>query len=69
MSAAPAAARRRVRVRVEGTVQGVGFRPYVYRLARDRHDAQTQLFTIGDTLTAEPFLAGLSIPVAEIFAT
>ena len=34
---APAAGRatlvRRARVRVEGTVQGVGFRPYVYRLA------------------------------------
>ena len=27
------AAATRVRVRVEGTVQGVGFRPYVYRLA------------------------------------
>src|SRR5215218_634253 len=26
---------RRVHARVEGTVQGVGFRPYVYRLARD----------------------------------
>ena len=26
---------RRVRARVHGTVQGVGFRPYVYRLARD----------------------------------
>jgi hydrogenase maturation protein HypF len=25
--------RRRIRARVEGTVQGVGFRPYVYRLA------------------------------------
>ena len=30
-----AAARRRVRIRVVGTVQGVGFRPYVYRLARE----------------------------------
>jgi hydrogenase maturation protein HypF len=27
--------RRRIRVRVEGTVQGVGFRPYVYRLASE----------------------------------
>jgi hydrogenase maturation protein HypF len=28
---------QRLRVRVEGTVQGVGFRPFVYRLARDLH--------------------------------
>jgi hydrogenase maturation protein HypF len=28
-----AGTRRRIRVRVDGTVQGVGFRPYVYRLA------------------------------------
>ncbi|HEX3293437.1 MAG TPA: carbamoyltransferase HypF [Solirubrobacterales bacterium] len=28
-------ARQRLRVRVEGTVQGVGFRPFVYRLASD----------------------------------
>ncbi|MGA2924921.1 MAG: carbamoyltransferase HypF [Solirubrobacteraceae bacterium] len=34
-TATTAAARRRTRVRVEGTVQGVGFRPYVYRLARE----------------------------------
>ena len=26
---------RRTRARVEGTVQGVGFRPYVYRVGRD----------------------------------
>jgi hydrogenase maturation protein HypF len=32
---APARARRRTRVRVRGTVQGVGFRPYVYRLAHE----------------------------------
>ena len=30
---APRRSRRRTRVRVHGTVQGVGFRPYVYRLA------------------------------------
>ncbi len=35
MSVAPASRRTRIRVRVEGTVQGVGFRPYVYRLAHE----------------------------------
>jgi hydrogenase maturation protein HypF len=32
---APPPLTRRIRARVQGTVQGVGFRPYVYRLARD----------------------------------
>ena len=35
MSIAPAAGVRRIRVRVEGIVQGVGFRPYVFRLATE----------------------------------
>jgi hydrogenase maturation protein HypF len=33
MASAASLSRRRVRARVEGTVQGVGFRPYTYRLA------------------------------------
>ncbi|HET8593417.1 MAG TPA: carbamoyltransferase HypF, partial [Solirubrobacterales bacterium] len=35
MSSAPPAARSRARARIEGVVQGVGFRPHVYRLAHE----------------------------------
>jgi len=35
VSATTCASRRRVRARIDGTVQGVGFRPYVYRLASE----------------------------------
>ena len=35
MTSTAAIPRVRKRIRVEGTVQGVGFRPYVYRLARE----------------------------------
>ena len=56
---APAHVRRRVRVRVEGTVQGVGFRPYVYRLAHELdlggyvlNDARGVLLEVEGTGTA-----------------
>ena len=58
---------RRVRIRVEGTVQGVGFRPYVYRLAGDlalagwvMNDAHGVLAEVeGDAAAVERFLARL----------
>jgi hydrogenase maturation protein HypF len=57
----------RVRVRVEGVVQGVGFRPYVYRLARElavggwvRNDDRGVLLEAeGETAAVEAFLARL----------
>ncbi|MGZ4167372.1 MAG: carbamoyltransferase HypF, partial [Solirubrobacteraceae bacterium] len=65
---APARDRRRTRVRVQGTVQGVGFRPYVYRLAgelglagfvfNDAHGVVAEVEGPGDAL--EAFLARLS---------
>jgi hydrogenase maturation protein HypF len=68
---APAAGRaalaRRARVRVEGTVQGVGFRPYVYRLAGRQglagfvlNDPRGVLIEVeGSTSAVEEFLARL----------
>ncbi len=58
---------RRARVRVEGTVQGVGFRPYVYRMAGRRglagfvlNDSQGVLLEVeGDASTVEDFLVHL----------
>jgi hydrogenase maturation protein HypF len=59
--------RRRARARVEGTVQGVGFRPYVYRLARALglggyvlNDARGVLLEVeGPVLSVEEFFARL----------
>jgi hydrogenase maturation protein HypF len=65
---APAATRRRVKARVEGTVQGVGFRPYVYRLAGELdlsgfvlNDAAGVLLEVeGQTEAVDAFLARLA---------
>jgi hydrogenase maturation protein HypF len=58
---------RRVHVRVQGTVQGVGFRPYVYRLAGELglagfvlNDSRGVLLEVeGDDAAVERFLARL----------
>jgi hydrogenase maturation protein HypF len=63
-----APARRRARVRVHGTVQGVGFRPYVYRLAGELglggyvlNDSYGVLLEVeGSADAVEEFLARLS---------
>jgi hydrogenase maturation protein HypF len=64
----PSLARRRARLRVTGTVQGVGFRPYVYRLAGELglagyvfNDAHGVLIEIGGPSAAvEGFLGRLA---------
>jgi hydrogenase maturation protein HypF len=64
---APARSRRRARVRVTGTVQGVGFRPYVYRLAGELslggfvlNDAHGVLIEVeGESDAVDRFLARL----------
>ncbi len=58
----------RAQVRVEGTVQGVGFRPYVYRLAGELelsgfvlNDAHGVLLEVeGEQAAVERFLARLA---------
>jgi hydrogenase maturation protein HypF len=65
---APPRDRRRARVRVHGTVQGVGFRPYVYRLARELelggfvlNDAKGVLLEVeGASAAVDTFLARLA---------
>ena len=62
------ATRRRVRARVQGTVQGVGFRPYVHRLAGELdltgyvlNDSRGVLLEVeGDSPAVERFLARLA---------
>ncbi|MGA2011966.1 MAG: carbamoyltransferase HypF [Solirubrobacteraceae bacterium] len=81
MSAAPGTGERRVRTRarVEGTVQGVGFRPFVYRLAREErlagyvlNDEHGVLLEVeGDPSAVERFMARLRAdapPLATIDA-
>jgi hydrogenase maturation protein HypF len=65
---ATVAARRRVRARVAGAVQGVGFRPHVFRLAEElglagfvRNDAHGVLLEVeGEAAAVECFLARLA---------
>ena len=65
---APVRDRRRTRVRVHGTVQGVGFRPYVYRLAGELglagfvfNDARGVVAEVeGPSAAVEAFLARLA---------
>jgi hydrogenase maturation protein HypF len=59
------AARRRARVRVEGTVQGVGFRPYVYRLAGE---LALDGFVLNDAQGVLIEVEGGREPVAEFLA-
>ena len=64
---APTRPRRRTRVRVHGTVQGVGFRPYVFRLAGElgldgfvRNDSRGVVLEVeGAGASIESFLARL----------
>jgi hydrogenase maturation protein HypF len=77
MATVAATRTRRTRIRVDGVVQGVGFRPYVYRLAtRQRlsgfvmNDERGVLIEVeGDTETVASFLQRLPVgapPLARI---
>ena len=77
VGSSPPRARRRVRARIEGTVQGVGFRPYVYRLTRElelggfvlNDDRGVVLEVEGPATAVESFLARLAAdapPLAEV---
>jgi len=70
------AGRRRVRARVEGVVQGVGFRPFVYRIARElglagwvRNDERGVLVEVeGDSAAVDAFLARLEADAPPLAA-
>jgi hydrogenase maturation protein HypF len=68
----------RVKINVTGIVQGVGFRPFIYRLAvrnslagyvRNRGDAGVEILLEGDALCVDRFMVGLADekpPLAQI---
>ena len=68
----------RVKINVTGIVQGVGFRPFIYRLAvrnglagyvRNRGDAGVEILLEGDVLCVDRFMVGLTDekpPLAQI---
>jgi len=69
--------RKRLAIRIEGTVQGVGFRPFIYRIARERalcgwvlNDSQGVRIEIeGPSAVVECFVAAIHIelpPLASI---
>ena len=60
----------RVKLKVIGVVQGVGFRPFVYRLAvkncltgyvRNMGDVGVEVFLEGNTVNVEDFMRGLTV--------
>lgn len=71
----------RVRIRVTGIVQGVGFRPHIYRIAtknglngyvRNRGDAGVEILLEGEEKNIEDFLRDLKSkkpPLAQIYET